>query len=214
MIWFVSFRRRIREKRCAGTQGVDISLASTRAVCVAVIPLPDPREALPVYLFETRDICATPRRRSHEVALHGHSHLHRGFDPRRIDQFQELIPRTVAPIARNPHLASTFGQRIQASCPREHHDASATTVRSGLHYLSTGFDALRRSITAGARYLLFGAVRRAIQRKPLQVAHRLSSCVCSDVSISETTASSRRNAAGDEPSPAGALPDGSSRGPA
>jgi hypothetical protein len=84
-----------------------------------------------------------------EIALHGHSHLHRGNDARgRRTEFAGLHPAEQTRLIREgmQHLASAFSHRIEGFVPPWNtYDASTTEalVEAGFEFLSAGLDVFR-----------------------------------------------------------------------
>ena len=118
-------------------------------LCVAVIPFAGASKPVPLspqnapHLFDAASAGAI------EIALHGHSHRHRGNDARgRRTEFSGLHPAEQTRLIREGmhHLASAFNQRIQGFVPPWNtYDAWTTQALTdaGFEFLSAGFDVYR-----------------------------------------------------------------------
>ena len=118
-------------------------------LCVAVIPFAGAGEPVPLLPQNAAHLFDAARAGVIEVALHGHSHRHRGNDVRgRRTEFSGLLPADQTRLIREgmQHLASAFNHRIQGFVPPWNtYDASTTQAlaEAGFEFLSVGFDVYR-----------------------------------------------------------------------
>jgi peptidoglycan/xylan/chitin deacetylase (PgdA/CDA1 family) len=118
-------------------------------LCVAVIPFAGAGEPVPLSSQNAAHLFEAARAGVIEIALHGHSHRHRGNDARgRRTEFSGLPPAEQTRLIREgmQHLASAFNHRIQGFVPPWNtYDASTTQAlaEAGFEYLSAGFDVFR-----------------------------------------------------------------------
>jgi predicted deacetylase len=118
-------------------------------LCVAVIPFAGGREPVPLSPRNAAHLFDAARAGVIEVALHGHSHRHRGNDVRgRRTEFSGLDPAEQTRLIREgmQHLASAFNHRIQGFVPPWNTYDAATTqalTEAGFEFLSAGFDVYR-----------------------------------------------------------------------
>jgi peptidoglycan/xylan/chitin deacetylase (PgdA/CDA1 family) len=118
-------------------------------LCVAVIPFAGAGEPVPLSPQNAAHLFDAARAGVIEIALHGHSHRHRGNDARgRRTEFFGLHPAEQTRLIREgmQHLASAFNHRIQGFVPPWNtYDASTTQAlaEAGFEFLSAGFDVFR-----------------------------------------------------------------------
>jgi peptidoglycan/xylan/chitin deacetylase (PgdA/CDA1 family) len=118
-------------------------------LCVAVIPFAGAGAPVPLSPRNAPHLFDAARAGVIEIALHGHSHLHRGNDARgRRTEFSGVHPAEQARLIREgmQHVASAFNHRIQGFVPPWNtYDASTTQTltEAGFEFLSAGFDVFR-----------------------------------------------------------------------
>jgi peptidoglycan/xylan/chitin deacetylase (PgdA/CDA1 family) len=118
-------------------------------LCVAVIPFAGVGEPVPLSPQNAAHLFDAARADVIEIALHGHSHRHRGHDARgRRTEFSGVHPAEQSRLIREgmQHLESAFSHRIQGFVPPWNtYDASTTQAltEAGFEYLSAGFDVFR-----------------------------------------------------------------------
>jgi len=118
-------------------------------LCVAVIPFAGASKPVPLSHQNAPHLFDAARAGAIEIALHGHSHRHRGNDARgRRTEFSGLHPAEQTRLIREGmhHLASAFNHRIKGFVPPWNtYDAWTTQAlaEAGFEFLSAGFDVLR-----------------------------------------------------------------------
>jgi peptidoglycan/xylan/chitin deacetylase (PgdA/CDA1 family) len=129
---------------------LDIFARHRVPLCVAVIPFAGPAgRPAPVSSKNAPHLFHAERTGVIEVAMHGHSHLHRGSDARgRRTEFAGLPAAEQAHLIREgeQYLESAFGHRISGFVPPWNTYDAATAhalVDSGFAFLSAGYDVFR-----------------------------------------------------------------------
>jgi peptidoglycan/xylan/chitin deacetylase (PgdA/CDA1 family) len=119
-------------------------------LCVAVIPFAGTAvKPVALSLPNAAHLFDAARTGVIEIALHGHSHLHRGNDARgRPTEFSGLHPAEQSRLIREgrQHLESAFSKRLPGFVPPWNtYDASTTraVTEAGFEFLSAGFDVFR-----------------------------------------------------------------------
>jgi len=118
-------------------------------LCVAVVPFAGAGEPVPLSPQNAAHLFDAARAGVIEIALHGHSHRHRGNDVRgRRTEFSGLHPAEQTRLIQEgtQHLASAFNRRIRGFVPPWNtYDASTTQalVEAGFEFLSAGFEVFR-----------------------------------------------------------------------
>ena len=118
-------------------------------LCVAAIPFAGAGEPVPLSPQNAAHLFDAAGAGVIEIALHGHSHRHRGNDARgRRTEFSGVHPAEQTRLIREgmQHLASAFSHRIQGFVPPWNtYDASTTQAltEAGFEFLSAGFDVFR-----------------------------------------------------------------------